>query len=302
MVGLSLLSAFLLAGAATFQQRATRVVAAARVEPEHSVVAPANNLITRLPVLVLLRDLVRSPLWLAGWSTNLLGFLVQATALHLGSVALVQPLLVTQLLFTLLLVAGFNHRRLLTRDWISALSICAGVAIFLSVSGVVPSDGAPDRLNILLAVAAALGLVAVLVVFATGLRPTEHAFAVAVAAGLCFALSAVMTKLTATDLVHNGIAATAVDWPGYTLAATTLLGLLLEQEAFRSGPLPVAMAAMTITNPIASYLIGVLAFDVAVTTRPAGLATLAGSGLLLFLGTAGLAGSATVHAVDGQRP
>ena len=215
-------------------------------------------------------------------------------ALHLGSVALVQPLLVAQLIFTLAVVSIWSRRRLLARDWLAALSICAGVAVFLSVRGAAPQDGTAHRGSVLAAGAAVVVLVGVLVVAAQGRPPTIHTTCIGSAAGLCFAFSAVLTKLTATDLIHRGIPATAVDWPGYTLAASTLLGLLLEQQAFGVGPLPIAVAAMSVVNPIASYFIGILAFDVHISTGPGALAAVCAAGVLLTLGAVRLAHSPTV--------
>jgi hypothetical protein len=129
-----------------------------------------------------------------------------------------------------------------------------------------------------------------------------HSACIAVAAGLCFALSAVFIKLTATDLLHNGVVATAIDWPGYALAGSTALGLLLEHEAFGAGPLPITMTAMTITNPVASYLIGVLAFHVAPPTSAGQLAAIAGAAALLTFGTVILAGSPTVRRDEEKGP
>ena len=67
-----------------------------------------------------------------GWTTNLLGFAVQALALHLGSVALVQPVLVTQLLFALPMAAAWQRRHPNRRDWASAALISGGLVLFLS--------------------------------------------------------------------------------------------------------------------------------------------------------------------------
>ena len=47
--------------------------------------------------------LVRNPLWLAGWAALAGGFVFQALALHVGQVSVVQPLLVTELVFALAL-------------------------------------------------------------------------------------------------------------------------------------------------------------------------------------------------------
>jgi drug/metabolite transporter (DMT)-like permease len=287
----ALLAAFLFATSATFQQRASRQVAA---HGGHRTVH--RGTITRyLPVLLLVRRLLGQPLWLVGWATNLFGFLIQALALHIGSVALVQPLLTTQLLFTLPLVALWTRRRPLVRDWLSVLSMCAGVVVFLSVRGAAPADGAARRSEVLLALGVSVVAVLLTLVLAQGRDPTAHAAIVGVGAGICFAVSAVLIKLTTTDLVERGVAATAVDWPGYALAVSTVAGLLLGQQAYAAGSLPVAVAAMSVTNPLVSYLIGILAFHVRPPTEPGTLAAVAASGLLLFLGAVGLAHSPAIR-------
>jgi hypothetical protein len=137
--------------------------------------------------------------------------------------------------------------------------------------------------------------VGMLVLASAGRPPLVHASMIAVAAGLCFAVSAAMIKLTTEDLLRHGVAATARDWPGYTLAASTWTGLVLEQGAFAAGSLPSAVAAMTITNPVASYLLGVLAFGAVPPTGWGPLSALAGAGLLIFAGAVGLAHSPIVR-------
>ncbi|RKS67996.1 hypothetical protein CLV35_3903 [Motilibacter peucedani] len=280
VVVLGLLAAFLFAAAASLQQHSA-----------HGIARAAGPTSSALPVVTLVHSLVRSRVWLLGWVVNLGGFLSQAAALHLGSVSVVQPLLVTQLLFTLPLASAWARRWPARRDWLAAATVCAGVALFLSVGHRSETDAQPDRAKVLLALATTLVLVTVLVRVAAGRPRARHAFLTSVAAGLCFAQSAVLMKLTATDLLHRGVAATAVDWPGYCLAGSTLLGLLLEQQAFTAGALPLAISAMTITNPAASYLVGVLAFDVSLPDSPGALATLSASGLLLVVGVVGLAHS-----------
>ncbi|HKT03580.1 MAG TPA: DMT family transporter [Rugosimonospora sp.] len=301
-----LLAAFLFAASASLQQHAAHRSAG---PPEHDVPVappePGGRLATRYvvrpllavlrPLLSLVRRLVRTPLWLFGWVTNLVGFLIQAVALHYGSVALVQPLLVTQLLFALPLASAWNRRWPAALDWLGGIAICAGVVVFLAVRGVAPFSEEPDRQRVVFAGLAAAMLVALLVVVSAGRPPLVHATLIAVASGLCFAMSAVLIKLTAEDLLQRGVPATAVDWPGYALAVSTLSGLLLEQGAFAAGSLSAAVAAMTITNPLVSYVIGVFAFGAEPPTSPGALAGLAGSGALLCIGVVTLAHSASVR-------
>jgi drug/metabolite transporter (DMT)-like permease len=287
---LGLLAGFLFAASAVLQQRAARRTA---TQPRDTPRPPGRRIVR--PLLALTRKLLRSRMWIAGYLANLLGFFMQALALHVGSVALVQPLLVTQLLFALPLAAAWVRRWPTGLDWLGAGAITAGLVVFLAVRGVVPPAGAADRYRVILAHLVTAALIALLIALAPGRRPLVQSTMIAVAAGLCFALTAVLIKLTLDDLIQRGVSATAMDWPGYTLAVVTFTGLLLEQGAFAVGSLPAAVAAMTITNPIAGYLAGVLAFRVMPPSSPGALAAVAASGALLIAGSIALANSPNVH-------
>lgn len=292
-VALGLLAGFLFAASASLQQHVARRTATAT----NSVGELAGKSILR-PLVALIRRLVRHPLWLAGWFTNLFGFVVQAAALHFGSVALVQPLLVTQLLFAMPLSTAWARRWPIFVEWFGVILISGGVATFVLVREVAPAAGEANRGRVILAGLCAAALVGLLVWAAAGRPQLVHATLVSVGAGLCFAMSAVLMKLTTDDLLHRGVLATALDWPGYSLAVSTLTGLVLEQGAFATGSLSAAVAAMTITNPLASYLLGVLAFRVTPPSSSGALAALAGSGALLIVGVAALSRSPTVRKPD----
>lgn len=288
-IPLGVLAAFLFALAAFLQQRgATAEVASHGHGERHTTIVTT--------VLPLIGRLVRRRVWLAGWCTNLTGLVSQAAALHVGSVAAVQPLMSTQLLFALPMSSLSRRHWPARRDWWSALAICGALVALFTVEGVAPLTGRPDRGRIVLAGGTAIVLVGLLVLAGRWCPVHVSSLLVAVAAGVCFALTAVFIKLTTQELVEAGIAATAADWPGYCLAASTLSGLLLEQAAFAGGPLAWSIAAMNITNPVVSYAIGVLAFDVRIATGPLSLAGIGVAGALIVLGTVGLAHSPTARA------
>jgi uncharacterized membrane protein len=289
-VPLGLFAGFLFAASAVLQQRAARSTAAGSADAERP---PTRGLLR--PLLSLVRKLLRNKVWITGYLANLLGFFVQALALHVGSVALVQPLLVTQLLFALPLAAAWVRRWPNGLDWLGVSAITAGLVVFLVVRGVVPNAGNADRSRVILAHVVAAGIIAVLLLLAPGRRPLVQATMISISAGLCFALTAVLVKLTITDLTQRGVGATAVDWVGYMLAVVTFVGLLLEQGAFAVGSLPAAVAGMTITNPVASYLAGVLVFHATPSGSPGTLAALAASGALLIVGSIALANSPNVR-------
>jgi drug/metabolite transporter (DMT)-like permease len=292
-VAFGLFAGFLFAASAALQQHVAQRTATA----EHIADELFSKSIWR-PLYDLLRRLVRRPLWLLGWVTNLFGFVVQAVALHFGSVALVQPLLVTQLLFAMPLSTAWARRWPKFIEWFGVITISAGEAVFVAVREVAPVGGEPHRYRILLAMVIAAGLVFLLVMAAAGRRSLWHATLVSIAAGICFAISAVLILLTTDDLLHRGVLATAIDWPGYCLALSTMTGLILEQGAFATGSLSAAVAAMTITNPLASYLLGVLAFRIKPPTSAGALTALSVSGALLIVGVAALSRSPTVRKPD----
>jgi drug/metabolite transporter (DMT)-like permease len=87
----------------------------------------------------LLVDLARRPLWLAAIGVNIVGSALQVVALHFGALALVQPLIVCNLLFAVLITVMAGHRQ---PDWIMLAGIiccCTGIACFLAVAH--PSGG-----------------------------------------------------------------------------------------------------------------------------------------------------------------
>ncbi|SNT38589.1 hypothetical protein SAMN05421812_105201 [Asanoa hainanensis] len=292
-VTFAIFGAFLFGTSAALQQHAARQSDYAPAHPGEAD-TPKHGVVV-ISLLRLIRKLFRQPLWLIGWCANLLGFGAQAVALHFGSVALVQPLLVTQLLFALPLSLSLRHRRPDWRDLVSAALICGGLALFLSVRGVAPRADQANRGWAILAGLITAVAVVLIIGAATGRRPAVHSFLIAIAAGLCFAYSALALSLTVEDLVSRGIAATATDWPGYALAVSTITGLLLEQGAFAAGSLPPAVAAMNITNPVASYLIGIFAFNVTLPQSATQLTALAIAAVLISAGAIGLAHSPSVR-------
>lgn len=275
---LGLLASFLFAGAAYYQQRAARET----TREGHGVVAGAYALMSKL---------VRDRVWLKGWIVNLAGFGAQAAALHLGSVAEVQPLLATQLLFAMPMASLERRRWPRWRDWGSGLSICAGLVLLLVVVHAVPTGAAVDRSKIVLAALCALGAIVVFVPIASRLGPNVMVLVTGACAGICFAMTAVFIKLTSDDLLNQGVVHTATDWVGYALAVSTALGLILEQAAFANGPLPWGVATKESVNPIASYAVGVLAFPIALPTGAGTIAAIVAAALLVIAGAIGLAHS-----------
>jgi hypothetical protein len=284
VTALGLAAAFLFALSAFLQQRAAR----AAVGEDISTLRDASG------VVRLLGHLVRNRTWLVGWVTNLFGVGTQAAALKVGSVAAVQPLMASQLLFVLGLASAEQRRWPSARDWLSALAVCAGLVLLLTADAS-PVTGAPHRHRVLIATLCMVGLIVILRQLSRHTFPWLAGPLIGVAAGLCHALNAVYLKLTVEDLYHGGAAATLFDWPVYALAVTAVSGMLLVQIAFASGPLPPAVAAMSVTNPVASFVLGILAFDAPAPRGLGVLSAIAVSGVLITVGIVGLANASSTR-------
>jgi hypothetical protein len=176
----------------------------------------------------------------------------------------------------------------------SALAVCAGLVLLLT-AGASPLNGAPHRHRVLIATVCMVGLIVILRQLSRHTFPWLAGPLVGVAAGLCHALNAVYLKLTVEDLYHGGAAVMLSDWPVYALAVTAVSGMLLVQIAFASGPLPPAVAAMSVTNPVASFVLGILAFDAPAPRGLGVLSAIAVSGVLITVGIVGLANASSTR-------
>jgi hypothetical protein len=238
-----------------------------------------------------LRRMAKERVWFFGWGLGTLAFFVQAAALNLGSVSVVQSLQVTTLIFTLPLAGIGQTIRPRARDWIGAGTIAVGLAVFLAVRGVEPGASQAHRGRLLLLLFALAGTVLVLAAAGALRSGPIRATLFASAAGVSLAATASMVKLTSDDLVKHGIAYTATDWPGYALALGTAVGVILQQVAFTSGRLPVAATAMTIANPVVGTALAVIGFNEGLPTSAGGLAGLAVGAALVCAGVYVLAHS-----------
>src|SRR5437879_8821673 len=99
--------------------------------------APAEH----SPRPTLLVHLARQPVWVAGISTQMVGFGLQATALGLGSLTVVQALGPVGLLLALPLAARVSHKRFRGADWAGCVATVGGLAAFLAVAA--PTKGIP---------------------------------------------------------------------------------------------------------------------------------------------------------------
>ncbi len=216
-------------------------------------------------------DTLRHPSWLAGSGADVVGLGFHALALNQGPLTLVQPVLVTGVIFALPMRAALDRRPPARNEMVLAVILAAGLILFLVAAtpgspAVAPADHTPVVITVV--------VVAITMAVCAGagrrLRGSAAATVLGVGAGISFAATAGALKGT-TDALSHGLITVFTGWPLYLLVAGGAVGLLFNQLAFSAGPLRASLPAITTLDPLASMAIGVVVYDDQLRTGPGAL-------------------------------
>ena len=211
------------------------------------------------PSMGLVRHMIQRPVWVLGFAVMALGYVAQASALHLGGLNVVQPLMVSELVILVFVLWLWYSTPLRPRDLVAALLTALGLGTFLFVAA--PSSGTSTPSKALwLAVATVVVLIVVACVVLGSRGPGWwRALILGAGASVGFALLSAVTK-TMTDLLVNGWGALFTSWPVYALAVIGLGSFLIMQSAFQVGPFTASQSTLILVNPFASIVIGAILF------------------------------------------
>jgi drug/metabolite transporter (DMT)-like permease len=243
--------------------------------------------------LALIWDLVRRPEWLGGIVALIAGFLFQAAALTTGGLALVQPLLVTELPITMLLISWIFRIRLGSESWLAVGALTIGLAGLLAAAAPSPGSRHPDRIDWAIATLVTAGVITYLVSMARVASGSTRATLLGVASGLGFAFTAALMK-EATEVLPEGAAALLTSWSVWAMVAAGLGSLFLLQNALHSGTLVAVQPALNVSDPVASIAYGVGLFGEEIRLDGWAVPEVLGIGLILY-GSARLAQSPPIR-------
>ncbi len=153
------------------------------------------------PGLVL--QLLRRPRWLLGNLTDLAAVILQFMALRRGALLVVRSLLITGLLFTLPVAAATNHRRLQAREWLSAVGLVTGLAVFLAQANPARGRSRATGGGWIAVITITAAAVAVLGGGAPKAAGRARARRLGAASGMVFALTADLAKGSGQVLNHG---------------------------------------------------------------------------------------------------
>lgn len=214
-------------------------------------------------MLDLIGYLVRRPPWLLGQLLATCAFALHASALHAGPIAVVQPIVVSGIVWAVPARAAISLRMPSVTELRAVLVTAVGLAVFLVASD--PTAGSPAGLGPgTMALAAAGIVVAAAANVAAGrvhANPRRKAFFLGVVGGVLFGLVAGFMKLTLQTLNADGVLTMLTAWPTYALVLAGAGGVLTNQRAYRTAGLSASMPALNIVNGLTSLAFGFTVFS-----------------------------------------
>jgi len=240
--------------------------------------------------------LIRRPVWLGGFAAMIAGFVFQAGALFSGGLSLVQPILTAELPFTMILVARLSRIGLGRRSWLAVGELTVGLAVLLAAAAPEGGHHGPKPAEWIIVSVLTVGTITALVIVGTLMTGASRTALLGVAAGFGFSFTATFIK-ESTYVFDDNPGAFLTTWPPYAMAVAGVCSLYLLQNALRSGSLVAAQPALTVSDPVASIVYGVMLFDERIRTGPWTIPEAVGVGLILY-GSIRLAQSSAIRAND----
>ncbi len=227
---------------------------------------------SRFLSLRLMTDLLREPRWLGGIACMVGGQVLAAWSIGNLSLAFVEPLLTTNLVFALIVAVPIAKASLRFQEVFGAVVLCTGVALLSAARSAKPiglSFGSVSHWP----AAAVIAGIAFAAVHAGRRRPGRlRAMLTGTGAGLVFGIQDALTRQTLEILNSSGVGALFTTWAPYALVGAGATGLWLMQSAFSAGPITQSLPAISAGEPLAGILLGVLVFGDRIQIGPAELA------------------------------
>jgi len=212
--------------------------------------------------LGLIVHLFSRPLWVLGQLFALVGFGLHALALHYGQIAVVQPIVISGIVFAVPARAAIS-RRLPSRAELQAVSLTAlGLAVFLVASN--PTEGLDTGLGARALVLTGAGVATALLAAAVArgsARASRRAFLLGVTSGVLFGLVAGLLKMSLQELASGGLLAMLAAWPTWGLVVVGGAGVVTNQVAYRIARLSTSMPVLNIVDGLVALTFGFFVFQ-----------------------------------------
>jgi drug/metabolite transporter (DMT)-like permease len=204
-------------------------------------------------------QILRKPVWLAGMVLMAAGWVLQAVALDKSPLMVVQAITSLSLVIALPVGVWLTGQQVDRKVVAGAAAVVAGIIVFLSVGS---PHGGTTQPNATTWWTACLAIAVFVLVFAALGRSRQgatRALLFGSAAGFGFALQTAVTKDFDLEVGH-GVVALLADWSIYVLAASAVVGFILQQSALKTGVLAPAMASSNAVTLFVGVILGSVIF------------------------------------------
>jgi drug/metabolite transporter (DMT)-like permease len=204
--------------------------------------------------------LLRRPAWSAGIAAHVLGFVLQGVALGLTLLTVVQPVLVVELPFTLVLSALILRTPMSRRAWVAIAAMAGGVAVFLVC--LEPEGGDPAATTAtawLVGTAVVVVLLTVLVLLGRAGRARRRALWFGIATGVTYGYNAALLAALGPVWIE-GWSGLLTAWPTYGVLVGGTVSFVFLQQALQAGDLIWAQPGITLANPLTAIVWGFVVF------------------------------------------
>jgi drug/metabolite transporter (DMT)-like permease len=227
--------------------------------------------------------LLTNKVWLVGLGAQVVGVVLQAAALDRGRVAIIQPLLVTAVIWAMPLGYFLTNQTITRRHILGAAIVVAGLAIFASFGD--PAGGLDDAPgSAWLSAFVVLGTTCIcLLLFGRRGDLSARATVYGAIAGILYGVSATLMKPVVENLHTDGAASVLEGWEFWVMAIGGLGGFYIQQISLATGKLVTSVATVSVVNPVVSVMLGVLVLEERLDQPPAWHVVLAVVGLALAL-------------------
>lgn len=246
--------------------------------------------------------LLTNSTWLVGLGAQILGVVLQAAALDRGRVAIIQPLLVTTVIWAMPLGYFLTNQTITRRHILGAVIVVAGLVIFASVGDPAGGvDNAPG--SAWLSAFLVLGTICIcLLLFGRRGGPAAQAGIYGAIAGILYGVSATLMKPVVEQLHTDGAASVLEGWELWVMAIGGLGGFYVQQISLATGRLVTSVATVSVANPVVSVLLGILVLEERLKQPPTWHVVVAVAGLALALLGAVLVASVSEEAHAAEEP
>lgn len=214
------------------------------------------------------RTMLTNPIWCTGVFLMLVAFVLHLAALAFGSVSVVQPLIVTELIFIPPIAYLVSKTRVSAKQWVAIVVVAGSLAGFLIIAE--PSEGStvPSATAWTLLIVGSAIVVAAMIFIGEKLPLKGRAALCGIAAGCVNALLAMVAK----GAFEGGNVWTNPLF--YVMIITALATLATTAIAFKRGPITISSPSMIAINPVLSVVLAIVFFGDTINSSPLAIAAI----------------------------